>query len=204
MSARVHVLHAGYSRDLTPTCTQADGSSTLILDSGQTILVDTMGPRAAGRLTDLLLQHGIRPQDVNVLIGTHSHPDHIGNLNLFTNARLHVCGFSVYHEDRYTDHLFTEGESLDISPNVTVIPTPGHTLSCVSVVVRNVDGLGTVVVAGDLFEKEEDLRDESLWINAGSEDEESQRNNREKVMQMADYVVPGHGNMFRVPRDALY
>ena len=53
-----------------------------------------------------------------------------------------------------------------------MIPTPGHTLDSVSlVVVTATNEQGTVVIAGDNFEKEEDLQDPDLWKSAGSEDE---------------------------------
>ena len=54
-----------------------------------------------------------------------------------------------------------------------VIATPGHTLDSVSVVVvTGTKEQGTVVIAGDNFEKEEDLEDPELWKSAGSEDEQ--------------------------------
>lgn len=52
---------------------------------------------------------------------------------------------------------------------------------------------------GDLFEREEDIADPSLWkYIAGSENPESQEKNRNKVLVMADYIIPGHGPMFKV------
>ena len=57
--------------------------------------------------------------------------------------------------------------------------------------------MGVVIVAGDTFEKEEDLRDDSLWISAGTEDEEKQRQSRNKILFDADYIIPGHGPMFK-------
>lgn len=52
---------------------------------------------------------------------------------------------------------------------------------------------------GDLFEREEDIADPSLWqYVAGSEDPEKQRQNRNKILQIADWIVPGHGPMFKV------
>lgn len=67
----------------------------------------------------------------------------------------------------------------------------------VSVVVKS-ENRGTVVVAGDLFENEKDLEDENVWISAGSDSEDLQRKNRQKILEIADYIVPGHGPMFKV------
>lgn len=57
----------------------------------------------------------------------------------------------------------------------------------------------TNAITGDLFEREEDLQDESLWqVAACSEDPKTQELNRNKILRIADYIVPGHGPMFKV------
>lgn len=57
------------------------------------------------------------------------------------------------------------------------------------------------IFSGDLFEKEEDLTNPSLWRDiAGSEDPVQQEANRNKVLAIADYIIPGHGYMFKVQR----
>jgi len=178
---------------------RACGTSTLVLSHDLKVLVDTLGPWESEKLRSLLAKEGLHPDDINVVVGTHGHPDHIGNLNMFTKCQRHVVGFSVYSNDNYECHPFDTGEPLVLGPNLEVIPTPGHTLSCVSLIVKNVDQMGTVIVTGDLFEKEEDLNDDNIWLSAGSEDSSKQRENRHRVLEVADFVVPGHGNMFKVP-----
>ena len=96
------------------------------------------------------------------------------------------------HKNLYTLHPFTgdDAKPFVIDAIVKVIATPGHTLDSVSVIVNNcisgfshlLENLGpdssgvsvVAVIAGDLFEKEEDLQDESVWIEAGSEDQAKQ------------------------------
>ncbi|OTF73862.1 hypothetical protein BLA29_010794 [Euroglyphus maynei] len=68
----------------------------------------------------------------------------------------------------------------------------------VSVICRNVERLGTVAIVGDLFESGADLQNEQLWIDAGSMNPTEQRNNRDYILSIADYIVPGHGGMFKV------
>ena len=55
---------------------------------------------------------------------------------------------------------------------------------------------GFYFIAGDLFEKEEDLKDCNIWLEAGSEDPEKQKYHRSQALSKADFVVPGHGPMF--------
>ena len=60
---------------------------------------------------------------------------------------------------------------------------------------------GVVAVAGDTFEREEDIEDAALWRDvAGSEDPEKQERSRARLLEIADVIVPGHGPMFKVPQ----
>ena len=193
----VHVLQPGYSRVESDGCT-ANGSSTLIIGPKYKVVVDTLSPWDKDKMVTALATHGVTPSQVTHLVCTHGHPDHVGNNNLFTGEGvLHIVGWSVYCRDKYTDHPFNMGEVFRIDgEDLMVMATPGHTLDSVSVKV-NTDN-GVVVVAGDLFEKQDDLADDSIWKEAGSEDEVQQEKNRRKVLEMADFIVPGHGPMFKV------
>ncbi|EEC08954.1 hypothetical protein IscW_ISCW005784 [Ixodes scapularis] len=52
---------------------------------------------------------------------------------------------------------------------------------------------------GDLFEKAEDIDDPRIWREvAGSEDPKQQVKSRQMILHIADFVVPGHGPMFKV------
>lgn len=204
MSAHVEVLFVGYCHEIESDGTgrkrlEATGTCTLIMSDGIKVLVDTMGPWDQQKLCELLKSKGVSPPDINHVICTHGHPDHTGNLNLFTSCTQHVVGLSVYHKDKYTLHPFEDGTPLTISPKIQVIQTPGHTLSCVSVLIEDVENYGRVVVAGDLFESQNDLTDDKIWMDAGSENPELQKQNRMKVLSLADYIIPGHGDIFKVP-----
>ena len=54
-----------------------------------------------------LASHGLQPDNIDHVVCTHGHSDHVGNLNLFLNAR-HIVGFDVCQKDLYTDHPFSE------------------------------------------------------------------------------------------------
>lgn len=200
MAYSVHVLQAGYSR-VEGDVFLANGSSTLIIGPKYKVVVDTLSPWDKDLMVAAMARHGVAPSEVTHLVCTHGHPDHVGNNNLFTGEGVvHIVGWSVHTKDRYTDHSFNKGEVFRIDEDeLVVMPTPGHTLDSVSVKVNTAEGV--VIVAGDLFEKEEDLADESIWKEAGSENEVEQVENRSKVLEMADYIVPGHGPMFRVDKN---
>ncbi|GFG38317.1 hypothetical protein Cfor_12196 [Coptotermes formosanus] len=198
MTYKVHVLYDGYSK-MADEGMVANCTCTLI-KGPKHIVVDTMTPWDKEKIITGLGHHGVECSDVHYVVCTHGHSDHTGNNNLFLNAK-HIVGFSISCKDLYFIHPFETGEPFIIDEDVKVVPTPGHTLTDVSVLVNTKDK-GLVAVTGDLFEREEDITNPSLWqLVAGSDDPEKQQQNRNKIMQIADWIVPGHGPIFRVTEE---
>jgi glyoxylase-like metal-dependent hydrolase (beta-lactamase superfamily II) len=189
----VKVIQAGYSKWIASTQQRADGTITLVKGLTNAI-VDTGGPWDKQAILSALRREGIRPGNINYVICTHGHSDHTGNNNLFPNATL-VFSYDVCKGDLYTLHDFAHGQPYKVDDNIEVIPTPGHTTQDISVIVKTKQGV--IAIVGDLFECMEDLENESLW-RSFSEMPELQKTNRERVLNLADFIVPGHGEMFRV------
>jgi glyoxylase-like metal-dependent hydrolase (beta-lactamase superfamily II) len=190
----VKVLKAGYATRLGPTQLRADGSITL-LKGPKNVVIDTGGPWNHGYLLESLEAEGLLPADIDVVVCTHGHSDHVGNVNLFPQATL-VVSHDICNGDLYTVHDFAESP-FPIDDDVEVIATPGHTKQDVSVIVRT--AAGTYAIVGDLFECAEDLENEELWRPI-SEDPQEHERSRALVLELADFIVPGHGEMFEVRR----
>ncbi|XP_038159085.1 metallo-beta-lactamase domain-containing protein 1 [Cyprinodon tularosa] len=189
----VSVLKVGYCVPQPGGASKADGTITLIRGP-QDILVDTGGPWDRDFLLQTLKQRGMDPGDIRLVVGTHGHSDHIGNLNLFPSA-LTIVGYDVSEGDVYLANQLAEGQPYPVDEQVSVIPTPGHTGQDVSVQVKGTSA-GTVLVAGDLFER---CSDDDTWrdlsLNAAA-----QEVSRQKALNVADVIIPGHGLPFRVVR----
>ena len=194
---QVKVLQKGYSKRNSDGSMSANGTCTLITGQGLYIIVDTLSPWDRTVLIELLRQAGLQCDDITHVICTHGHPDHIGNNNLFTSATLHIAGHSIYKQHQYFEHDFTGGRAFQIDKHdLYIIPTPGHTLDSISVVVNT--EMGSICIAGDLFENENDVDDPNIWKEAGSENETLQMKHRNKVILLSDFIIPGHGQIFSV------
>uniref|UniRef100_W5N9H8 Metallo-beta-lactamase domain-containing protein 1 n=1 Tax=Lepisosteus oculatus TaxID=7918 RepID=W5N9H8_LEPOC len=190
----VAVLKEGYCHPQPDGSTRADGTITLL--SGPTVvLVDTGGPWDRDLLLGRLAERGLGPGDVGWVVCTHGHSDHVGNLSLFPGATL-VVGFDICQGDRYLCTELAQRRPHAIDEHVAIVPTPGHTGSDVSVLVRGTS-LGVVLVAGDLFERH---AGEDGWREV-SENPELQERSRREVLEVADVIIPGHGAPFRVYRE---
>uniref|UniRef100_A0A1A7XSI0 Metallo-beta-lactamase domain-containing protein 1 n=1 Tax=Iconisemion striatum TaxID=60296 RepID=A0A1A7XSI0_9TELE len=189
----VSVLKVGYCSPQTDGTFRADGTISLITGI-RTILVDTGGSWDREFLLRALEDRGLRPGDIGLVVATHGHSDHIGNLNLFPSAQT-IVGFDISEGDRYRPNQLAQGQNYSVDEHVSVIPTPGHTGQDVSVQVLGTSA-GTVLVAGDLFES---WSDEDTWRDL-SLDCAVQEVNRHKALCTADVIIPGHGLPFRVVR----
>ena len=57
--------------------------------------------------------------------------------------------------------------------------------------------LGNVVLSGDIFENQNDRSNPEIWRN-NSLSPDLQERSRRLLLSISDYIVPGHGPMFKV------
>lgn len=192
----VIVLVRGFVQAVAETRFHAGGTVTLITGTPH-ILVDSGGAEQRQDILDAFNARDLKLADVGYVVMTHGHLDHIGNNNLFPHATF-VLDTDVSRDGEYWTHSFADGPLVIESPEhdapVTVMATPGHTDHDVSVFVAT-DG-GTVAIVGDLFEYEGDDVD-NAW-RRWSRNPEQQQASRDKVLALADAIVPGHGDIFKV------
>lgn len=90
---------------------QIFGSTVYLVKlNDKNILIDTSSKENEQELIRNLNQLDIKPEDINILILTHSHWDHIGNNGLFKNAK-----------------IITNKNSGELPKEFKSIQTPGHT-----------------------------------------------------------------------------
>lgn len=192
-SAQVIVLKPGYAKWEGYASQRACGTISLIKSSRNCVVdLGIAGDK------DLILRglesNGLAPEQIDTVILTHSDVDHIGNMNLFPKATF-IGGNDVIRGDLFVE-FFKEKYTVD--EHISVIHTPGHDNRCITVLVKTPDG--TVAITGDLFEYENDwtsAETAEAW-EVWSQDKEQQIKSRVKIWKLADYIIPGHGDIFKV------
>lgn len=114
----VSVLKPGFCLPQSNGTFRADGTISLITGP-KTVLVDTGGPWDRAFLLKSLEDRGVGPRDIDVVVGTHGHSDHIGNLNLFPSAVL-IVGHDVSEGDTYRTSGLAEGQAFIIDEHVSM------------------------------------------------------------------------------------
>jgi glyoxylase-like metal-dependent hydrolase (beta-lactamase superfamily II) len=187
----------------------------LIRSPDGVVLVDTgLGPRPRQFLPDVesqLLQQ-IEPENVDLVVHTHLHVDHVGWDGVFPRARYVVhredwSFFMVPWQLRERPHLhrleplqeeglvdLVAGEA-EVAPGIRVVPSPGHTPGHMHVRVE--DGGDAAVVLGDVAVHEEQLADPGL-VYASDGDAEAAADTRMRVLgELAEEGVPVIVSHFR-------
>ena len=191
----VKVLIEGYAKEsdegLLASC-----STVLIKDSGKNILVDPgCNPKL---LIESLKKEHLDVKDIDLIFITHYHPDHILNIRLFPNTDV-LDGGVIYRND-----LEIEFEDKIPDTNIKFINTPGHAYEQASLIVET--NQGKIVIASDVFwwmDKDKQKTDYESLINLKDpfvKNEQDLKESRKKILKIADYIIPGHGKMFKCPK----
>ena len=178
-SARIDVLLEG---SLEPTVRSTcmlvrDGELVAVIDPG-------LAPSQAAIL-DPLSALGVAAEDVTAVILSHHHPDHTINAALFPAAAVHDH-WAVYRGDDWESR---ECEGAEVSASVRLIRTPGHSAEDLSTLIGTPDG---IAVATHLWWTADGPADDPY-----APDRELLRRSRERVLGLADLIIPGHGAPFR-------
>jgi len=183
-TARVHVLADGYARE-DDRGDRVGSTVTLITDGGVAVIVDPGMVASRAGLLAALAGHGVGPDDVTDVVFSHHHPDHTVNAALFPAARIHDF-WAVYDGDLW---ISRDAEGTELSPSIRLIATPGHTDQDISTVASTPDGVYACTHA--------------WWAADGpAEDPFSPEpavlaRSRQRLLEVASVIIPGHGASFR-------
>lgn len=196
---QIKVLIEGYAHPGNNNSYIASPTTTLIRHRSKIILVDP-GTNSKKLLT-ALSKEDLKPDDISFIYLTHFHPDHFLNIKLFPRIDVYD-GTTAWKSDKEYFHK-------DIIPgtNIEILSTPGHSDEHTSLLLDTRD-LGKVCIAADVFwwedgkQQSEDVKDLMNLKDPFANNLDSLRKSRKKVLESADWIIPGHGKMFRNPLKA--
>jgi glyoxylase-like metal-dependent hydrolase (beta-lactamase superfamily II) len=179
MTARLDVLSAGYAAD------RVASTVVLIRDEDAVIVVDPGMVASRQRILGPLAELGVEPASVSDVVFSHHHPDHTLNAALFERARFHDF-WAIYQDDTWTDR---PADGFELSPSVTLMTTPGHTLQDITTLAATGEGLAACT---------------HLWwssegpaVDPLAEDQELLERSRARLLALSPaLIVPGHGAPF--------
>ena len=195
--AEVKILVEGYVRE-EGDAEAASSTTTLIKENNLNIIIDPGINRKL--LLEALKKEKLSIKNINYVILTHTHIDHCLLAGIFEKAII-LDDISTYTFDgKIKKHDGKVPET-----NIEIIKTPGHDQFHCSVVV-NTKNLGKVVIAADVIwwadNEEQKIDRESIMSHKDPymKNEKQLMESRNKILEIADYIIPGHGKMFKVEK----
>lgn len=196
------------------------GSTVTYIESDKKILVDTgfdfeENPSKENikqnnlKLTQLLDYFGLKPEEIDILFITHWHLDHFGNIDLFKNS-----GILTSSTAELPINAVGIPDGQYIADGVKVIHTPGHTEDHASLLVKtgklqyslSTGGGGriyrigqlNIAIAGDAVVSPFYYYSNRIYNhNQDFFSKEAGLKSVEKIKNGADFIIPGHGGIFR-------
>lgn len=190
-------------------------STTVLIRGEKNIVVDPGNHHTGfyGQLAIGLKRFGVTPEDIDMVVCTHCHHDHMGSAFRIPGAEIVLGeGEADFCEELYgtaeTEARLSvmgrlvevgRGEELELMPGVVAISTPGHTPGHISVMAENEEG-ERVIVAGDtvMTRREYSERTFSHWYTSGQVRDLNSSLDRLRSLRPST-VMPGHDRAFAPP-----
>ncbi len=172
------------------TILEASSTVSLVVSAEKRMIVDTGSPTDLKLLREALRAASVRPDEVDIVVNTHLHMDHIGGNSLFPNAR-----FYAHRLENPSLETIRVSEGFELLPGVELVLTPGHTAGSISVLVH---ADRRYAICGDAIPTKANVENHvppSININP-----QLALKSLDSLEASADVIVPGHEAPFEVAR----
>lgn len=191
---KVQVLVEGYAHLNEDGTYTASPTCTLVESNGKKFLVDPGTNKE--KLLGAFKKENVLVSDLSFIYLSHYHPDHFLNIRLFPDLDIYD-GEICWRGDL---EIFHQGKLPGV--NIEILKTPGHATEDTSLLVKTEKGV--VCICPDVFWWE-DGKQKTDSIEELLNLEDPFANNkvallasRKLVLEKADYIIPGHGKVFKV------
>ncbi len=194
--AEVKVLIEGYAKQLEKGWI-ASSTACLVTTEDKKIITDPGCNRE--KLLGALVKEGLTTANIDYVFLSHRHPDHVLLAGIFENAKFITFDTNLM----YDKDVLLEFDKYALGEDIEIIETPGHVEEHLSLIVNTPQG--RIAIVGDVIWW---LEGEKQVLNMNQKDHAQAKGmnmdqliaSRKRVLEMADYVIPGHGKMFKVER----
>ena len=194
--ADVKILIEGYARKIEKGWI-ASSTTCLVTTKNKKIITDPGCNRE--KLLAALNKERLLTADIDYVFLSHQHPDHILLAGIFEKARFITFDTNLM----YNNDILTEFDKHELGKEIEIIETPGHVLEHISLIVNT--SLGKIAIVGDVIFF---LENEDQIFNLHQKDHSQAKGmnmktlieSRKKLLEAADYIIPGHGKMFKVEK----
>ena len=189
----ITILIQGYAKQLPDGRWDATSAAVLVRSGGKNVIIDPGELPEAFRVA--LKKEGLQAGDIDYVVCSHSHADHRKNSRLFPKDRVYEP-FDLYQ--KIPDDLVIP------LTEIRVVHTPGHVDNHIAFIVETPEGI--CAIAGDVFwwedgeERQTDYQSLIEHVDPVAKNQTLLQESRKKLLNLADYVIPGHGKTFKVPR----
>ena len=173
------------------TIKKASSSVTLIQTKNHNIIVDTSTEDKRELIIEELKKLNLEPKDIDVVINTHRHHDHMGNNDLFENAKIYASaqecivecnGCKLYSNVEDVEEFVPVEKFYD--DEIAIIKTPGHTYGSISVV------YGDYIIVGDAAPLKENILGDILPLSIV--DYRAAKGSLRRIKLLKKNIITGH------------
>ncbi|WP_067472774.1 MBL fold metallo-hydrolase [Nocardia amamiensis] len=174
------------------------------------ILVDAAHVGRRPILNNALAERGLTPGDIDKVVLTHSHWDHVQNIDMFPDATVlihrderryaHMPHANDWATPSWTGLVLEQlaieevADGYEIIPGVRVVDMCGHSIGSIGVLIETEHGRAAITGDALHFAYVAQTKRNPLvfW------DEDKANQSIERILDLADVIYPGHDRPFRL------
>lgn len=203
------IIFPGFPGKMT-TGTLGWGAMIYLEHAGHKIMFDTAGPAKRAQVLQRVKATGVEPEEIDTLVISHFHYDHVYNYDYFPNARIllhkveadwvesnpgnYAIPPNYYEAIKKTGRLMLIDKDEEIFPGISTLLVPGHTPGGMALILQDND-MPVTILAGDAVKNIAELATGKV-PKAWSINESAK--SIKKIRDIAEVVIPGHDRILQV------